>query len=137
MESPNYKPNRRINKWKDVNESDIKIFLAHYIIMALVRKPVMSQYWSKTECTSTPFFGKHMSYSTFENIMRNLHFADSQKDFGKDPLYKLRPFLDMCERNFMHKYKPGQNLSLDEASCPFKVISFFFNEHFLCNDHFA
>ena len=39
---------------------------------------------------------------------------------GHDPLCKIRPFVDMLERNFIYAYQPSKSLSFDEACCPFK-----------------
>ena len=52
--------------------------------------------------------------------MTQLHLNSNSTDNKKDPLFKLRPFLDMCDKNFRSLYEPSQNLSLDEACCPFK-----------------
>ena len=37
-----------------------------------------------------------------------------------DPLFLVRPMVDMMQRNFCTKYRPGKELSLDESTCPFK-----------------
>ena len=37
-----------------------------------------------------------------------------------DPLVKLKPFIDMCERNFLYVYKSNKNISVDEPSCKWK-----------------
>ena len=52
--------------------------------------------------------------------MTQLHLNKNSEDNKKDLLFKLRPFLDMCEKNFRLLYEPSKNLSLDEACCPFK-----------------
>ena len=37
-----------------------------------------------------------------------------------DPLFLVRPMVDMMQRNFHTKYRLGKELSLDESTCPFK-----------------
>ena len=120
VDDPDYKPHGRDVLWNDVNEADIKIFFAHLLIMGLVRKSKFAKYWSKSKLIHTPFFGKYMSRTRFELILGNLHISNNRLDTGVDPLFKLRPFIEMCERNFKYLYKPSKNLSLDEACCPFK-----------------
>ena len=44
----------------------------------------------------------------------------SDRQPGHDPLCKIRPFVDMVQRNFLYAYKPSKCLSFDEACCPFK-----------------
>ena len=67
-----------------------------------------------------------MSRNHFQNILWNLHVSDpdetnSQKgEANHDPLFLVRPMVDMMQRNFHTKYRPGKELSLDESTCPFK-----------------
>ena len=67
-----------------------------------------------------------MTRMQFEAILSNLHLNDNTQA-NEDPLYKLRPMIDMVDRNFLHVYTPDKNLSIDEASCPFKGKAFFQN----------
>ena len=118
-------PRRRLLSWKDISSNDVKIFVAHLIIMGIVKKPQLWQYWSKDNITSTPFFGKYMPRDKFCNILWNLHLVDDSQNPlfgtpGHDPLAKIRPFHEMCLRNFKHIYKPGINISIDEGCCPWK-----------------
>ena len=73
----------------------------------------------------TAFFGTYMGCNTFQSIMFNLQVSDSTLDLPHnhplhDKLVKVRPFLDMMDKNFKQSYKCGRNLSFDEGCCPFK-----------------
>ena len=96
------------------------MFFAHLLIMGLVKKPKIIRYWARSEYVSTPFFGKYMTRTRFELIMTQLHLNRNLADDKKNALFKLQPFIDMCQKNFRSLYEPSQNLSLDEACCPFK-----------------
>ena len=67
-----------------------------------------------------------MSRNHFQNILWNLHVSDPDEtnplkgEAGHDPLFLVRPMVDMMQRNFHTKYRPGKELSLDESMCPFK-----------------
>ena len=87
--------------------------------MGLVRKPTIAKYWRRNDLCNTPFFGRYMTRIQFERILSNLHLNDNTKT-NRDPLYKVRPVIDMIDRNFLHVYTPKKNLAVDEASCPFK-----------------
>ena len=50
----------RLNNWRDVGDSDIKIFLVHWIAMGLVRKGAIEKYWDHGEIVKTPFFGTYV-----------------------------------------------------------------------------
>ena len=115
----------RLNNWRDVGEGDIKMFLAHLIAMGLVRKGAIERYWDHGETVKTPFFGTYMGRNTFQAILSNLQVSDSTKDLpcnnpNHDKLFKVRPFVDMMDRNFLHSYKAGRDLSVDEGCCPYK-----------------
>ena len=66
-----------------------------------------------------------MSRNQFEDILRYLHVVDntSSQDSSatQDPLWKLMPFIDRLLSRFKALFEPRKELSLDEATCPFKV----------------
>ena len=45
VDDPNYNRNSRLNNWVDINEEDMKLFMAHVIVMGLIRKPNVTKYW--------------------------------------------------------------------------------------------
>ena len=115
----------RLCSWRDVGEGDIKIFLANFIAMGIVRKGSMPKYWDHGETVKTSFFGTYMGHNTFQSIMSNLQVADLTLDIPHnhprhDPLFKVCPFMDMLQKIFKRCYKPGRDLSFDEGCCPFK-----------------
>ena len=67
-----------------------------------------------------------MSRNYFQNILWNLHVSDPDEtnpqkgEANHDPLFLVRPMVDMMQRNFCTKYRPGKELSLDESTCPYK-----------------
>ena len=120
-----YRKHCRLNTWIDVSPGDIKLFMAHILIMGLVNKSELEKYWSLNSNTKIPFFGKYMSRNRFQAILWNLHVNDDSHNPqpsqpGHDPLCKIRPLVDMVQRNFLYVYKPRKELSFDEACCPFK-----------------
>ena len=115
----------RLHGWHDVAEGDIKIFLAHLIAIGLVHKGSMLKYWDHGETVKTAFFGTYMGWNTFQSIMSNLQVSDSTLDVLHnhplhDKLFKVRPFLDMMDKNFKKSYKCFLDLSFHEGCCPFK-----------------
>ena len=47
-----------LRRWSNLNASDIMIFVAHLIVMGLVKKTNIVKYCSTNSLTRTPFFGK-------------------------------------------------------------------------------
>ena len=108
-----------------MGEGDIKIFLAHLIAMGLVRKGCLEKYWDHGETVKTPFFGTYMGRNTFQAILSNLQVSNRNLDLPcnhplHDPLFKVRPMLEMMDRNFVQSYKCGRDLSFDEGRCLYK-----------------
>ena len=62
--------------------SDVKLFIAHNIIMGQVKKSDLEKYWSTNTKTRLPFFGKYISRNKFQSILWNLHVSDDTA-FGK------------------------------------------------------
>ena len=97
----------------------MKVFVAHLIVMGILKKNSLEQYWSRDSILNMPFFGHYMSRNHFQNILWNLHVSDPDEtnpqkgEANHDPLFLVRPM-------FCTKYRPGKELSLDESTCPFK-----------------
>ena len=124
------KPKSRQNRWKEITTEDMKCFLAHCMIMGIIRKPKIEDYWAREAILRTPFFGKYMSRNKFQSILGNLHVNDNRnmpknKDHPRhNPMHKVGPFLEMCQKNFKSCLIPERDLSLDEGCCPWKGRGF-------------
>ena len=104
----------------------MKVFVAHLIVMGILKKNSLEQYWCSDSILNMPFFSHYMSRSCFQNVLWNLHVSDPDEtnpqkgEANHDPLFLVRPMVDMMQRNFHTKCWPGKELSLDESTCPFK-----------------
>ena len=93
------------------------VFVAHLIVIGILRKNSLEWYWSRDSILNMPIFGHYMSGNHFQNILWNLHVSDpgetnTQKgEANHDPLFLVRPMVDMMQRNFCTKYS-GQRNSL-------------------------
>ena len=77
MNQEEYQRHGRRNKWDDISCGDTRIFLAHLIIMGLVKKSRLDSYWSTGTLARTPFFGRYLSRNDFQRILWNLHCDNS------------------------------------------------------------
>ena len=99
----------------------MKVFIVHLIVMGILKKNSLEQYWSRDSILNMPCFGHYMSRNHFQNILWNLHISvPDETNPQNDPLFLARPMVDMMQRNFCTKYRPGKELSLDESTCSFK-----------------
>ena len=59
---PDYKKHCRLNSWIDTTPGDIKVFIAHILVMGLVKKADLEKYWNTNSKTRILFFGEiHVS----------------------------------------------------------------------------
>ena len=69
-------PCARLNNWEDISPDEMKVFVAHLIVMVILKKNSREQYLSRDSILNTPFFGHYMSRNCFQNILWNLHISD-------------------------------------------------------------
>ena len=94
-----------LNNWEDTSPDEMKVFVAHLIVMGILKKNSLEQYWSRDSILNMPFFGHYMSRNHFQNILWNLHISDPDEtnpqkgEANHDPLFLVRPMVDMMQRN--------------------------------------
>ena len=71
MDHYSHRQHARLATWKNLNESDIKICIAHLLIMSSIKKLALHSYWSTNSLTRTPFFGTYLSRNKFQDILWN------------------------------------------------------------------
>lgn len=95
--------------------------------MGLVQMPSVSSYWEHG--TRFPPFADIIPRNQFEKIMRLLHFTGNNEanDKAKQAkVWKIHPWLDELQRNFLTVVEPKQLNSIDElmisftGRCPIK-----------------
>ena len=110
--------------WTNATAGIMQQFVGLLITMGLNPKPRFDLYWSTEPIWQMPFFPSVMSADRFKDILKFLHVVDNRAHTDpssrQDPLWKIRPFLDSLLSKFKKLYYPGLQLSLDEATCPFK-----------------
>ena len=111
-----------LNNWEDTSPDEMEEFASHLIVMGILKKNSLEQYWSRDSILNMPFFGHYMSRNHFQNILWNLHVSDPDETSPKkgevnhDPLFLVRPMVEMMQRNFHTKNRPGKELSLEESN---------------------
>ena len=107
-------PCAQLNNWEDTCPDEMKLFVAHLTVMGILKKNSLEQYWGRDSILNMPFFGHYMSRNHFQNILWNLHVSDPDEtnpqkgEANHDPLFLVRPMVDMMQRNFCTKYRPGK-----------------------------
>ena len=123
-------PNSRYRAWKDTNAEEMQAFIALELAMGICNKPNIEAYWENYWMTATPNFHQVLPRDRFEIIRGFLHFADNSKRIpsgqdGFDPLYKIRPLLELTDPPLTTAYAPGQNICIDESIRKFRGRSIY------------
>lgn len=118
-------PTTRMSEWKPVTVGEIKKFLAIIFHMSIDQKPQIQDHWSKNPVVSCNFCPNLMGRNRFLLIMSNFHLNDNsyiprKGQPGYDPLYKLRPLLDILCVRFQQAYQPAEDITIDEGMCKYR-----------------
>ena len=116
--NPNLPTHSQARTWFDITRAETKKFLALSILMGIVRKAAISDYWSTNPLPKGSVFNNVMPRNRYQTILRFLHFADNSdydpNDPNRDRLYKVRPLVDLLVSKFKTTYIPEKNISIDE-----------------------
>ena len=56
LNDPTNKKHNHLHSWKDINAANIKLFMAHVIVMSLVQKFAVHGYWSRKTLSHAIFW---------------------------------------------------------------------------------
>lgn len=122
-----FTPHCRMHDWVPTNPAEIRAFIGLLIVMGIVHKPTLHEYWSTEALIETPLFPKTMSRNRFQMLLRNFHVADNSRAVidettgkPKDRLYKVRPILNVFEKRMTALCDPDKELDLDESMMGFR-----------------
>jgi len=124
---------RRIKRWSPVTEAEGWRFLAVLTYINVVRMSRLDSYWNTDMFFASLFVKTVMKEYRFKEIKRftrmykislmaesGLSHADMKK---RDPIYKMRPMMELLLKSFRLHRVPRQHLALDEQMVKFKVRS--------------
>ena len=114
--------NQKHRRVPTVTVNDLCSFLGINLLMGYHTLPSIRNYWSCDQDLNLLLVSNTMSRNRFQQILSNLHLNDNNampKD-NTDKLYKLRPFIDRLNDNFMTLYNVNEHVSIDESMILFK-----------------
>jgi len=80
---------KKMNDWKEVTTAVLWRFFGLHLLMELIKKPTIKDYWTTNPFLKTPIFGQMMNRNTFESIFRGLHVANNLNPIPKNRFWKL------------------------------------------------
>lgn len=105
--------------FKDVTMPEMRSFFGATLLMGIVKKPFIRQYWSTSNLVQTPIFNQIMGRDRYSQILRFIRFSDPTEPEARDKSHRLRDF-DIIAGDACLKYTPEAEVSLDESLLLFK-----------------
>jgi len=93
--------------------------------MSMLRKSSLRDYWSLRLIIHAPYAASvGMFRDRFLALLTMFHFNNNDAkvargQLGYDPLFKIRPVIDTLVTKFQDVYTPKEQLTINEAICPF------------------
>ena len=97
------------------NVDEMWAFLGVLLLMGYHRLPEFELYWSSNEFTGVKGIQRHITFTRFTALWKNLHIVDNTATDASDKFLKVRPLVKLLKDSFGRAYNPAQELSLDES----------------------
>nr|XP_005559135.2 piggyBac transposable element-derived protein 4 [Macaca fascicularis] len=115
----------RMDKWKDTDNDELKVFFAVMLLQGIVQKPELEMFWSTRPLLDTPYLRQIMTGERFLLLFRCLHFVNNSSiSAGQSKahisLQKIKPVFDFLVNKFSTVYTPNRNIAVDESLMLFK-----------------
>ena len=116
--------------WEKTTPAEMSAYLSVLTMMGVKRQPRLWCYWSSDPHFTDPWISNVMPKTRFFKLNQYCHLRNTADAPGRDsplydPLFKVRPFLDLILPQFKAHFQPGRDLSIDEAMIGFKGRIFF------------
>ena len=107
--------------WVDTCRDEIWTFIGIVLEMGIHRLPSIEDYWSRNLLLGVQPVQRVMSKNRFLSLWHYLHCDDNTEitDFS-DVTCKIRTVLSTLSSNFLARYNPSQELSVDEMMVKYK-----------------
>ena len=111
--------------WCETTVAEMKAYIAINILIGINDVPQLDHYWSADDKVGCSFIQRIMAKSRFKKLNQYFHLNDNDTavargEAGYSPLHKIQPLISSVSTAFSRRYRPGRDLSIDEAMVAFK-----------------
>ena len=138
-----YRGSRRRRTTPETTPAEMKGFIFINFMFGIHRLPETRMYWSTDLLLHVPAVAGVMSRNRYNKLNMYFHLNNNMDAVGKGqpglaPLFKVRPLLEMVQRNSHAHHYPGQAISIDQALIKFNrrrrssntsKVSLYFTKH--------
>ena len=107
-------------------DNELYAFLKIDLLMGYHSLPAIKQYWLNDVDLKVSLVSDAMPWNRYQQILANLHVNDNNAmpENNTDKLYRIRPFVDALNNNFILLYNVNEHISVDESMILFKRSKF-------------
>ena len=106
--------------WHETDSDEIQTYIGLLIGMSLHTLPHPHHYWCSDPLLHVSTIASTMSRNRFDKIKQYIHINNNEYDDHKDPLYKIKPLLQILNESFANSFILGEHIAVDEALIHFK-----------------
>ncbi|CAG4938221.1 unnamed protein product [Parnassius apollo] len=111
--------------YKPTTPEEIDVFLALNLVMGIKKLTSYKDYWASSPDLHDSYISTFMPLNRFGWLLNHIHLNDnslipSRQSPNFDKLYKIRPLLNIIQKNFRANYKPSEKVAVDESMIKFK-----------------
>ena len=111
-----------VANWRNVTVEELKKFMGIVLYTGINKKPKLYDYWSKDLLYQSEVFSKPecLSRNRFCEILKYFRLCDYSELNPNDPIAKVRPFTELCDKICRNVYMPRKEIAIDERLLKFK-----------------
>lgn len=98
-----------------ITQEELKVFFGILIVSGYSKRPGASYFWDSGKDMRNEAVYNAMRRDRFKQIMSSIHFANNLDIDPDDKMFKLRPLMNILQRNFLKNFIPKQHLDYDES----------------------
>lgn len=113
-------------KWHDLTEHELKEFLGMCLLMGIMKKPKLANYWCKDFLIKTRVFSEIMAKTRFRMILSNWCYCKNENIFAGEKVTDgvrvevVESFLALMLKKFQNFFSLGENIHIDESICYYR-----------------
>ena len=103
------------NHTLNFDKQELRSFIAVLTLSGHIDLPRHSMYWEMTQDSHNSIVTALFTRKRFNEVLNNLHLADNDNLGNGDKFAKVRPLIQMLNKNCKSNYIPGRHVSIDES----------------------
>ncbi|XP_051168542.1 piggyBac transposable element-derived protein 4-like [Leptopilina boulardi] len=111
--------------WTDICAKELQAWIGMHILMGIHQLPRLRDYWSSDSVLRVEAISNVMTRDRFKQITASIHLNSNDTmlprgNINYDKLYKVRPLIEVLNKNIKKHYRNSMTVAVDESMILFK-----------------